>query len=58
LELDALKKLDEAIKAEKATQQKLDEAVYDILNLTKEEMRQVEEGLRELQEMRRARTRL
>ena len=56
LELEARKKLDEAIEAEKRAQKELDEAVYDILGLTEEERRQVEEGLKELQELRRART--
>jgi len=40
---------------EKARQQ-LDEVIYDVLNLSSEERRQVEEGLRELQEIRRLRT--
>jgi type I restriction-modification system DNA methylase subunit len=37
-------------------QKKLDEAVYDILDLNEKERLQVEEGLRELQELRRKRT--
>ncbi|MDH5811173.1 MAG: hypothetical protein QXO54_05875 [Candidatus Methanomethylicaceae archaeon] len=44
------------MEAERKAQRELDEAVYDILGLTKEERRQVEEGLKELQELRRART--
>jgi hypothetical protein len=58
LELEAHKKLEEAIEAEKRAQKELDEAVYDILGLTEEERRQIEEGLKELQELRRARTRV
>ena len=58
LELEARKKLKEAIEAEKRAQKELDEAVYDILGLTEEERRQVEEGLKELQELRRARTKV
>jgi hypothetical protein len=45
LELEAHKKLKKAIEAEKRAQKELDEAVYDILGLTEEERRQVEEGL-------------
>ncbi|MEM3674975.1 MAG: hypothetical protein QXG08_05825, partial [Candidatus Methanomethyliaceae archaeon] len=56
LELDARKMLEEALEAERKAQRELDEAVYDILGLTKEERRQVEEGLKELQELRKART--
>lgn len=56
LELEARKRLKEAIEAERNAQKELDEAVYDILGLTKEERRQVEEGLRALQELRRSRT--
>jgi hypothetical protein len=58
LELEARKKLKEAIESEKRAQKELDEAVYDILGLTEEERRQVEEGLKELQELRMARTRV
>jgi hypothetical protein len=58
LEIEARKKLKEAIEAEKRAQKELDEAVYDILGLTEEERRQVEEGLKELQELRRARTKV
>ncbi len=57
LELEARKQLEEALEAERNAQKELDDAVYDILGLTKEERHQVEEGLRELQELRRARTR-
>jgi len=56
LEIEARKQLEEAIEAEKKAQKELDEAVYDILGLTEKERRQVEEGLKELQELRRART--
>ncbi|MEM4235290.1 MAG: hypothetical protein QXU75_09120, partial [Candidatus Methanomethylicaceae archaeon] len=56
LELEARKRLEEALEAERKAQRELDEAVYDILGLTKEERRQVEEGLKELQELRKART--
>lgn len=56
LELEGRKRLEEAAEAERNAQKELDEAVYDILGLTKEERRQVEEGLKELQELRRART--
>jgi len=45
------------LQAQKA-QRDLDEAVYGILELTKEEREQVEEGRKELQELRRARTRV
>ncbi len=58
LEIEARKQLEEAIEAEKKAQKELDEAVYDILGLTEKERRQVEEGLKELQELRRARTRV
>ena len=58
LELEAHKKLKEAIEAEKRAQKELNEAIYDILGLTEEERRQVEEGLKELQELRRVRTRV
>ncbi|MBC7120951.1 MAG: N-6 DNA methylase [Candidatus Methanosuratus sp.] len=58
LELEARKDLEKALEAERKAQKELDEAVYDILGLTEEERRQVEEGLRELQELRRARTRI
>ncbi|MEM4736881.1 MAG: hypothetical protein QXD41_03340 [Nitrososphaeria archaeon] len=51
LELEARKMLEEAIEAERKAQRELDEAVYDILGLTKEERRQVEEGLKDLQEL-------
>jgi type I restriction-modification system DNA methylase subunit len=57
LELEARKRLEEALEDEKKAQKELDEAVYDILGLTEEERRQVGEGLKELQELRRARTR-
>ncbi len=58
LELDARKKFEKTVKAEKAAQKELDEAVYDVINLTKDERKQVEEGLKELQELRRSRTRV
>jgi type I restriction-modification system DNA methylase subunit len=48
--------LDKANKAEEETRRKLDEVIYDILGLTKEECSQFEEDLKELQELRRLRT--
>ncbi|MEN3016250.1 MAG: hypothetical protein ABC585_00490 [Candidatus Methanosuratincola petrocarbonis] len=56
LELEARKKLEEAVESEKRAQKELDEVVYDILGLKEEKRRQVEEGLRELQGLRSART--
>ncbi|MEM3737013.1 MAG: N-6 DNA methylase [Candidatus Bathyarchaeia archaeon] len=55
-EAEARRELEEAVKAEEEARRKLDEAVYDALGLSREECRQVEEGLRELQELRRLRT--
>jgi type I restriction enzyme M protein len=49
-------RLEDAKKRLQQAQRELDEAIYDILGLTVEERRQVEEGLRELQELRRKRT--
>jgi type I restriction-modification system DNA methylase subunit len=49
-------RLEDAKKRLQQAQKELDEAIYDILGLTVEERRQVEEGLRELQELRRKRT--
>ena len=49
-------RLEDAKKRLQQAQKELDEAIYDILGLTVEERRQVEEGLRELQELRRRRT--
>jgi len=55
-ESEAKKKLNEALENESKAREQLDEAIYDILGLTSEERRQVEEGLRELQQIRRLRT--
>jgi hypothetical protein len=49
-------RLEDAKKRLQQAQKELDEAIYDILGLTVEERRQVEEGLRELQELRRKRS--
>jgi len=46
----------DAVEAEEVARRKLDEAVYDVLRLTQEERKQVEESLKELQELRRLRT--
>ncbi len=56
LEYELEEKLEEARKNEKNAQKELDEAIYDILGLSQEERRQVEDGLKELQEIRRKRT--
>jgi adenine-specific DNA-methyltransferase len=56
LEYEFEEKLEEARKDEKNAQKELDEAIYDILGLSQEERRQVEDGLKELQEIRRKRT--
>jgi membrane protein involved in colicin uptake len=56
-EAEARRELERAVRAEEEARKKLDEAVYDALGLTEEERRQVEEGLRELQKLRRLRTR-
>jgi adenine-specific DNA-methyltransferase len=45
--------LKKARKNERNAQKELDEAIYDILGLSQEERRQVEDGLKELQEIRR-----
>lgn len=50
--LEELARKDKTLQGE----MELDEAVYDALGLTEEERRQVEEGFRELQELRRLRT--
>jgi len=55
-EADARRELEKTVKAEEEARKKLDEAVYEALRLTEEERRQVEEGLKELQELRRLRT--
>ena len=57
MELEAQKRLSDVTEAERRAQKELDEAVYDIFGLTEKERSQVEEGLKELQELRRARTR-
>jgi hypothetical protein len=49
-------RLEDAKKRLQQAQKELDEAIYDILGLNVEERRQVEEGLRELQELRRKRS--
>jgi len=53
---EAKKKLDEAIRAEKQARRRIDEIVYQVLGLSANERKQVEDGLRELQELRRLRT--
>jgi len=55
-EKEAQEKLSKSIEYELKIRHNLDEAIYDALGLTAEERRQVEEGLRELQEIRRLRT--
>ena len=55
-ESEARRKLDEALENERRTRKHLDEAIYNVLGLSSDEWRQVEEGLRELQEIRRLRT--
>ncbi|MBI2126208.1 MAG: hypothetical protein HYU02_02700, partial [Thaumarchaeota archaeon] len=52
----AEEKLQQAIAEERKAQHQLDEVIYDILELSKEERIQVEQGLEELQEIRRLRT--
>jgi len=47
--------LEEVISTEQEARRKLDEVVYEILGLTHEERNQVEEGLKELQQLRRLR---
>lgn len=49
-------KLDRALEKESAAQESLDEAIYDILGLSRNERKQIERGLSELQEIRRLRT--
>jgi hypothetical protein len=53
---EAKEKLDKAIQVEEQARRRLDESFYEILGLTVEERKQVEDGLRELQELRRLRT--
>ncbi|MCJ7505122.1 hypothetical protein MUP05_01430 [Candidatus Bathyarchaeota archaeon] len=53
---EARMKLDEAIRIEEKARRKLDETIYDILDLTVKERKQVQHGLQELQELRRLRT--
>jgi type I restriction-modification system DNA methylase subunit len=55
-EIEARKGLEEALDNEKKAREQLDEAVYDALGLTSDERRQVQIGLKELQEIRRLRT--
>ena len=55
-EHDVKTELEVAQENEKKAKDKLDEVIYDILGFSQEERRQVEEGLRELQEIRRLRT--
>jgi type I restriction-modification system DNA methylase subunit len=57
LEYELEQKLEEARRRELEAQKELDEAVYDILGLSKVERKQVEDGLKKSQEMRRQRTR-
>jgi len=54
-EREAKEKLDETMEAETKTRKQLDEVIYDILGLSKQERLQVERGLEELQELRRLR---
>lgn len=56
LDYELEQKLEEARQLELNAQKELDEAIYDILGLSKNERRQVEDGLKELQEIRRMRT--
>jgi len=53
---EAKKKLHKAIQVEQQARRRLDESFYEILSLTADEGKQVEDGLRELQELRRLRT--
>jgi len=55
-EREIKEKLNEALEAETKARKQLDEVVYDILGLSKQERLQVERGLEELQELRRLRT--
>jgi len=55
-EAESQRELGKVIKAEEKARTTLDEAVYDALGLSRGERRHVEEGLRELQELRRLRT--
>jgi len=56
LEYELEQKLEEAGRRELEAQKELDEAVYEILGLSKPERKQVEDGLKELREIRRMRT--
>lgn len=49
-------KLDEAIAIEGKARKELDEVIFSILSLTPKEKKQIEDGLKELQEIRRLRT--
>jgi len=55
-EAESQRELEKVVKAEEEARTTLDEAVYDALGLSREERRQVEESLKELQELRRLRT--
>jgi hypothetical protein len=57
LEYELEQKLEEVRRRELEAQKELDVAVYDILGLSKVERKQVEDGLKKLQEMRGQRTR-
>lgn len=55
-EHEAKAKLGESLENEKNARKKLDKIIYNILGFSDEESRQVEEGLKELQTIRRLRT--
>jgi type I restriction-modification system DNA methylase subunit len=57
-EAEAKKGYDEAVISEQVAQRKLDETVYDILELSEKERKQIELGLNQLQELRRSRTKI
>ena len=56
-EVEMKEKLGKVEKAEQKAREILDEAVYNALGLTQEERKQLEDGVKELQELRRQRTR-
>ncbi|MEM2100219.1 MAG: hypothetical protein QW385_08385 [Thermoproteota archaeon] len=56
LEAKLMEELKEASKAEEEARRKLDDVIYDALGLNNKERKQVEEGLKELRELRRMRT--
>jgi len=58
LEVKAREMIEEAIEVEKDAQKALDKTIYDVLDFTEKERNQVEEGLKELQELRMSRTKL